>query len=53
MKFERIKNYRDEEFRRLIGVKWDTFEKMITILKQAEAKKKAGGVTFHFQDAKL
>jgi transposase len=43
MKYEKIKNYKDEEFRRLSGVKRDTFKKMIGILKEAEQKKKARG----------
>jgi transposase len=43
MKYEKIKNYKEEEFRRLSGVKKSTFKKMIGILKEAEQKKKARG----------
>lgn len=40
MKYEKIKNYKDEEFRRLSGVKRCTFHKMIKILEEAEKQKK-------------
>jgi hypothetical protein len=40
MKYEKIKNYKDEEFRRLSGVKRFTFHKMIEILEEAEKQKK-------------
>jgi hypothetical protein len=40
MKYEKIKNYKDEEFRRLSWVKRSTFKKMIEILADAENKKK-------------
>ena len=43
MKYEKIKNYKDEEFRRLSGVKRSTFKKMIEILAEAEKKKKIRG----------
>jgi hypothetical protein len=43
MKYDKIKNYKDEEFRRLSGVKRSTFKKMIEILKECETKKKARG----------
>ena len=43
MKYEKIKDYKDEEFRRLSGVKRATFKKMIEILRSAEKKKKARG----------
>jgi hypothetical protein len=43
MKYEKIKNYKDEEFRRLSGVKRSTFKKMIEILEEAEKKKKVRG----------
>ena len=43
MKYEKIKNYKDEEFRRLSGVKRSTFKKMIEILADAENKKKIRG----------
>jgi len=40
MKYEKIKNYKDEEFRRISGVKRSTFKKMIAILEEAEKEKK-------------
>ena len=43
MKYNKIKNIRAEEFRRLTGVKKITFEKMVEILKNAESHKKAQG----------
>jgi len=43
MKYEKIKNYKDEEFRRLSGVKRSTFKKMIEILEEAEKQKKVRG----------
>ena len=44
MKFEKIKNEREERFRRLTGVKRTTFNVMITILRDAEQRlKKQGG----------
>lgn len=43
MKDEKIKNDKDEEFRRLSGVKRSTFNKMIEILEEAENQKKARG----------
>ena len=43
MKYERIKHYKEEEFRRLSGVKKSTFNKMILILEAAEQKKKSRG----------
>lgn len=44
MRYENLKEFRDEEFRRLTGVKRATFEKMVGILKEAEkAKKTLGG----------
>jgi len=43
MKYEKIKNYKDEEFQRLSGVKRSTFKKMIEILAEAENKKKIRG----------
>lgn len=41
MKFEKISQLNDEEFRRLTGIKRNTFKKMTEILVEAEAKKKA------------
>jgi hypothetical protein len=43
MKFENIKGYRDEEFRRITGVKRATFEKMLEILDAALTKRLALG----------
>ena len=44
MLFENIKNLREEDFKRLTGVKRQTFNKMVEILKEAEKiKKKQGG----------
>jgi hypothetical protein len=43
MKYETLKNFGEEEFRRLTGVKHDTFRKMISILTEAELHKKAVG----------
>jgi hypothetical protein len=43
MKFENIKDYRDEEFRRITGVKRTTFEKMLEILSVALTKRLALG----------
>jgi pyruvate-formate lyase-activating enzyme len=40
MKYDMIKHYKDEEFRRLTGVKRATFKKMISVLRQAERRKK-------------
>ncbi|MBL3284269.1 IS5/IS1182 family transposase domain protein [Rickettsiales endosymbiont of Paramecium tredecaurelia] len=42
MKYEKIKNYKDGEFRRLSGVKRSTFKKMIAILEEAEKSKRRG-----------
>jgi hypothetical protein len=43
MRYEALKDFDDEEFRRLTGVKRSTFEQMIAILIKAEADKKASG----------
>ena len=43
MRYEKLKKYNDEEFRRLTGIKRATFFKMIEILEEAEKKKKAAG----------
>ena len=40
MRYEKLKEFKDEEFRRLTGIKRKTFEKMIEILQEAEKKKK-------------
>jgi hypothetical protein len=42
-KYERIKNFSSEEFRRLTGVKPHTFELMLSVLIQAERKLKEKG----------
>jgi len=41
MKYEQIKNLEAEKFRRLTGVKPSPFDKMVSILQEAEIKKKA------------
>jgi hypothetical protein len=43
MKYSRIQNMNDEGFRRLTGVKHTTFNRMIEILKEADAEKKKFG----------
>ena len=43
MKYEQIKELKDEDFRRLTGVKRTTFFKMIVILQEEDMKKKARG----------
>lgn len=43
MKYGQIKELEGEKFRRLTGVKKDTFYKMVNILQEAEVKKKARG----------
>jgi hypothetical protein len=43
MKYEKIKKLCPEEFRRLTGVKPGTFHKMLSILDEAEKKKKRQG----------
>lgn len=39
MKYEIIKEYKEEQFRRITGVKRETFEKMVEILKKSYAEK--------------
>ena len=41
MKFKQIRNLPDEPFRRLTGVKRQTFEKMVKILSEDDKKKKS------------
>lgn len=41
MKYEDVKDLKPEEFRRLTGVKPDTFTKMLGVLEAAEVKRKA------------
>lgn len=43
MKYPQIQGLEDDKFRRLTGVKRSTFEKMISILNDANMKKKAKG----------
>jgi hypothetical protein len=43
MKYETLKSYSDEEFRRITGVKRVTFEKMLEILSRSFALKHAQG----------
>ena len=43
MKYDQIKEFTDEQFRRLTGVKKSTFKKMIEILREADLKKKTRG----------
>ncbi len=44
MKFEKVKDLDAEKFRRLTGVKRETFDKMVVILSEAnKAKKEKGG----------
>jgi hypothetical protein len=43
MRYESLKEFKDEEFRRLTGVKRTTFEKMAEILKEKEREKKRAG----------
>ncbi len=43
MKYKTLDGFKDEDFRRLIGVKRLTLEKMVSILKEAEIKKKVLG----------
>ena len=43
MKQEQIKDLGGEEFRRLTGIKPETFEKMLKILSDADRKKKSRG----------
>jgi len=43
MKYENIKGYREEKFRRITGVKRTTFEKMLGILEEAETIRRAKG----------
>jgi hypothetical protein len=43
MKYETLKSYKDERFRRITGVERTTFDKMIEILKPEEALRRAKG----------
>jgi len=43
MKYKKLANYPDAKFRRIAGVKRETFEKMTEILKEAEALRRAKG----------
>jgi len=46
-KYERIKKLAHDDFRRLIGVKPATFEAMVSVLKEAELKKRKFGEKPH------
>ncbi|KJV72607.1 putative transposase [Orientia tsutsugamushi str. TA716] len=41
MKFDQIKELKDEQFRRLTGVRNGTFSKMVDILRKADGLKKS------------
>jgi hypothetical protein len=43
MKFDQIKELSEEQFRGLTGVKKTTLKRMLDILREADAKKKAKG----------
>ncbi|KJV52282.1 DDE superendonuclease family protein [Orientia tsutsugamushi str. Gilliam] len=43
MKFDQIKELKDEKFRRLTGVRERTFSKMVDILRKADSLKKSKG----------
>ncbi len=43
MRYEELKKFGEEEFRRLTGVKKNTFARMTIILEEAETKKKRLG----------
>ena len=43
MRYKALKEFKDEEFRRLTGVKLPTFSKMVDILRQADIQKKSQG----------
>lgn len=43
MKYDKIEKIKSDEFRRLTGVKRATFDRMVEILKDTEAQKKAQG----------
>lgn len=43
MKYNQVKELGEEKFRRLTGIKYSTFLKMIDILREADLRKKAQG----------
>ncbi len=43
MKYEKIVEFKEEEFKRLIGAKKETFNKIVEITKEAHKIKKAKG----------
>ena len=47
MRYESLRDFRDEEFRRLTGVKRATFQKMIEILSEAEFNESIKGGQRH------
>ena len=40
MKYEKISDLKEEEFKRLTGVKKETFDSMVKIVKEAHKKKR-------------
>jgi hypothetical protein len=45
MKYKEIEKLSRKKFRRKVGIKVDTFKKMVTILKKKELEKKIKGVS--------
>ena len=43
MKYNKLEQYKDDKFRRITGIKRETFENMTEILKEAEALRRAKG----------
>jgi hypothetical protein len=43
MKYEKMKKYREEKFRRITGVKRSTYKEMVDILSVAESQRRAKG----------
>ena len=43
MKFEKIKNFSEKNFRRITGIKRQTFDKMVEIITSADKIKKSNG----------
>ena len=46
-KYKKTKNLKPEEFRRLTGVRPDTFQDMVTIVQEAEKKRRRRGGKSH------
>jgi hypothetical protein len=53
MKYENIKNYSDVQFRRITGLKRDTFNKAVEILRVKYSKEHAGNVRNSGRKSKL